>query len=56
MSGGGGGGGRDNFRWDRITASTELVKVAGVAPTELQELEGGSQSQPTIYLTSIVLD
>ena len=25
----------------------ELVKVAGVAPTELQELGGGSQSQPT---------
>ena len=26
---------------------TEVVKVAGVAPTELQELGGGSQSQPT---------
>ena len=25
----------------------ELVKVAGVAPTELQGLGGGSQSQPT---------
>ena len=24
----------------------ELVKVAGVAPTEMQELGGGSQSQP----------
>ena len=32
----------------------ELVKVAGVVPTELQELEGGSQS--TYYLISIVLD
>ena len=27
--------------------ATELVKVAEVAPTELQELGGGSQSQPT---------
>ena len=26
----------------------ELVKVAGVAPTELQELGSGSQSLPTI--------
>ena len=26
---------------------SELVKVAGVAPTELQELGGGAQSQPT---------
>ena len=35
----------------------ELVNVAGVAPTELQELRGGSQSQPTgYYITSIVLD
>ena len=34
--------------------SAELVKVAGVAPIELQELGGGSQSQ--YYLTSIVLD
>ena len=25
----------------------ELVKVVGVAPTELQEMGGGSQSQPT---------
>ena len=39
---------------DVVTASyrlfknvSELVKVAGVAPTELQELGGGSQSQPT---------
>ena len=28
----------------------ELVKVAGVAPTELQELGGGSQFQPTTVL------
>ena len=33
----------------------ELVKVAGVAPTEFQELGSGSQSQ-LYYLTSIVLD
>ena len=26
---------------------TELVKVDGVAPTELQDLGGGSLSQPT---------
>ena len=30
----------------------ELVKVAGVAPTELQELGGGSQSQPTTQPSS----
>ena len=30
-----------------LSVSTELVKVAGVAPTEMQELGGGSQSQPT---------
>ena len=29
------------------SACSELVKLAGVAPTELQELGGGSQSQPT---------
>ena len=33
-----------------------LVKVAGVAPTELQEQGSDSQSQLTNYLTSIVLD
>ena len=31
----------------QLAEQTELVKVAGVAPTKLQELEGGSQSQPT---------
>ena len=31
-------------RW-RLGA--ELLEVAGMAPTELQELGGGSQSQPT---------
>ena len=30
----------------------ELVKVAGVAPTELQEMGGGSQSQPATKLPS----
>ena len=30
-----------------IMDTTELVKVAGVAPTELQELGGGSQFQPS---------
>ena len=29
---------------------SELVKVAGLAPTELQELGGGSQTQPTPIL------
>ena len=30
-----------------LTARSELVKVVGVAPTELQELGDGFQSQPT---------
>ena len=32
------------IRWSPYA---ELIKVAGVAPTELQELGGVSQSQPT---------
>ena len=36
---------------------SELVKVARVAPTELQELEGGSHfAVSTYYLSYIVLD
>ena len=35
------------FFFNRGLTHAELVKVAVVAPTELQELGGGSQSQPT---------
>ena len=31
----------------QAAAGAEMVKVAEVAPTELQDLGGGSQSQPT---------
>ena len=37
----------DNVGARLAGTAPELVKVAGVAPTELQELGGGSQSQPT---------
>ena len=42
--------------WSRSNIGAGLIKVAGVARTELQGLGGGSQSQLTRYLTSIVLD